>query len=105
MLLAPIHAASVRRNLLSRLTQEQTDTIVRVSDLLGEASTTAKAEKASNNQKVFCWSPVKTKLSGLLIAVAAFVVLVGAVVPASAQVVVKVGSHHRRHHRSYHHRR
>jgi len=32
----PVHAASVRRNLLSRLTQEQTDTIVRVSNLLGE---------------------------------------------------------------------
>ena len=32
----PIHAASVRRNLLSRLTQEQIDTIVRISNLLGE---------------------------------------------------------------------
>jgi len=32
----PIHAASVRRNLLSRLTQQQTDTIVRISNLLGE---------------------------------------------------------------------
>ena len=32
----PVHAASVRRNLLSRLTQQQTDTIVRVSNLLGE---------------------------------------------------------------------
>jgi len=32
----PIHAASVRRNLLSRLTQEQIDTTVRVSNLLGE---------------------------------------------------------------------
>jgi DNA-binding MarR family transcriptional regulator len=32
----PIHADSVRRNLLSRLTQEQVDTIVRVSSLLGE---------------------------------------------------------------------
>ena len=32
----PVHAASVRRNLLSRLTQEQIDTIVRVSNLLGE---------------------------------------------------------------------
>ena len=32
----PAHAASVRRNLLSRLTQEQIDTIVRVSNLLGE---------------------------------------------------------------------
>lgn len=32
----PIHAESVRRNLLSRLTQEQIDTIVRVSNLLGE---------------------------------------------------------------------
>ena len=32
----PIHAASVRRNLLSRLTQEQTNTLVRVSNLLGE---------------------------------------------------------------------
>ena len=32
----PIHAASVRRNLLSRLTQEQIDTIVLVSNLLGE---------------------------------------------------------------------
>ena len=32
----PIHAESVRRNLLSRLSQEQIDTIVRVSNLLGE---------------------------------------------------------------------
>jgi DNA-binding MarR family transcriptional regulator len=32
----PIHADSVRRNLLSRLTQEQIDTIVRVSNRLGE---------------------------------------------------------------------
>ena len=32
----PVHAASVRRNLLARLTQEQIDTIVRVSNLLGE---------------------------------------------------------------------
>jgi DNA-binding MarR family transcriptional regulator len=32
----PIHAASVRRNLLSRLSQEQIDTLVRVSNLLGE---------------------------------------------------------------------
>jgi DNA-binding MarR family transcriptional regulator len=32
----PVHAQSVRRNLLSRLTQEQIDTIVRVSNLLGE---------------------------------------------------------------------
>jgi DNA-binding MarR family transcriptional regulator len=32
----PVHAASIRRNLLSRLTQEQIDTIVRVSNLLGE---------------------------------------------------------------------
>ena len=32
----PIHAASVRRNLLSRLTSEQIATIVRVSNLLGE---------------------------------------------------------------------
>ena len=32
----PIHADSVRRNLLSRLTQEQIETIVRVSNLLGE---------------------------------------------------------------------
>jgi len=32
----PIHATSVRRNLLSRLTKEQIDTIVRVSNLLGE---------------------------------------------------------------------
>lgn len=32
----PVHAASVRRNLLSRLTQEQIDTIVRVSNLIGE---------------------------------------------------------------------
>jgi len=32
----PIHADSVRRNLLSRLTPEQIDTIVRVSILLGE---------------------------------------------------------------------
>ena len=32
----PIHAESVRRNLLSRLTREQIETIVRVSNLLGE---------------------------------------------------------------------
>lgn len=32
----PIHAASVRRNLLSRLTPEQIATMVRVSNLLGE---------------------------------------------------------------------
>jgi DNA-binding MarR family transcriptional regulator len=32
----PIHADSVRRNLLSRLSSEQIDTIVRVSNLLGE---------------------------------------------------------------------
>lgn len=32
----PIHADSVRRNLLSRLTPGQIDTIVRVSNLLGE---------------------------------------------------------------------
>jgi DNA-binding MarR family transcriptional regulator len=32
----PVHAESVRRNLLSRLTQEQIETIVRVSNLLGE---------------------------------------------------------------------
>jgi DNA-binding MarR family transcriptional regulator len=32
----PVHADSVRRNLLSRLTQEQIDTMVRVSNLLGE---------------------------------------------------------------------
>jgi DNA-binding MarR family transcriptional regulator len=32
----PVHAASVRRNLLSRLTQEQIEAIVRVSNLLGE---------------------------------------------------------------------
>jgi DNA-binding MarR family transcriptional regulator len=32
----PMHAESVRRNLLSRLTSEQIDTIVRVSNLLGE---------------------------------------------------------------------
>jgi DNA-binding MarR family transcriptional regulator len=32
----PIHAASVRRNLLSRLSQEQIDTMVRVSNILGE---------------------------------------------------------------------
>jgi DNA-binding MarR family transcriptional regulator len=32
----PVHAESIRRNLLSRLTQEQIDTIVRVSNLLGE---------------------------------------------------------------------
>ena len=32
----PIHADSVRRNLLSRLTPEQIETIVRVSNLLGE---------------------------------------------------------------------
>jgi DNA-binding MarR family transcriptional regulator len=33
---SPIHAESVRRNLLSRLSSEQIDTIVRVSNLLGE---------------------------------------------------------------------
>lgn len=33
---SPVHAESIRRNLLSRLTQEQIDTIVRVSNLLGE---------------------------------------------------------------------
>jgi DNA-binding MarR family transcriptional regulator len=32
----PIHAASVRRNLLDRLTAEQIATIVRVSNILGE---------------------------------------------------------------------
>ncbi len=32
----PIHAASVRRNLLARLTAEQIETIVRVSNILGE---------------------------------------------------------------------
>lgn len=32
----PIHAESVRRNLLWRLTPQQIDTIVRVSNLLGE---------------------------------------------------------------------
>ena len=32
----PIHAKSVRRNLLSRLSEEQIATIVRVSNLLGE---------------------------------------------------------------------
>jgi DNA-binding MarR family transcriptional regulator len=32
----PIHADSVRRNLLSRLSSEQIDTIVRVSNLLGD---------------------------------------------------------------------
>ena len=32
----PIHADSVRRNLLSRLSAEQIDTIVRVSNLLGD---------------------------------------------------------------------
>jgi DNA-binding MarR family transcriptional regulator len=32
----PVHAASVRRNLLSRLSAEQTATLVRVSNLLGE---------------------------------------------------------------------
>jgi DNA-binding MarR family transcriptional regulator len=32
----PVHAASVRKNLLSRLSHEQIDTIVRVSNLLGE---------------------------------------------------------------------
>jgi DNA-binding MarR family transcriptional regulator len=32
----PIHADSVRRNLLSRLTPEQIDTLVRVSNLLGD---------------------------------------------------------------------
>ena len=32
----PVHADSVRRNLLSRLTPEQIDTIVRISNLLGE---------------------------------------------------------------------
>jgi DNA-binding MarR family transcriptional regulator len=32
----PIHAASVRRNLLDRLSAEQIETIVRVSNILGE---------------------------------------------------------------------
>lgn len=32
----PVHAASVRRNLLSRLSKGQTETLVRVSNLLGE---------------------------------------------------------------------
>jgi DNA-binding MarR family transcriptional regulator len=32
----PIHAESVRKNLLSRLSAEQIDTIVRVSNILGE---------------------------------------------------------------------
>jgi DNA-binding MarR family transcriptional regulator len=32
----PVHAASVRRNLLSRLSEQQIETIVRVSNLLGE---------------------------------------------------------------------
>lgn len=32
----PVHADSIRRNLLSRLTPEQIDTIVRVSNILGE---------------------------------------------------------------------
>jgi DNA-binding MarR family transcriptional regulator len=32
----PIHAESVRRNLLARLSPEQIETIVRVSNLLGE---------------------------------------------------------------------
>ena len=32
----PVHAESIRRHLLSRLTQEQIDTIVRVSNLLGD---------------------------------------------------------------------
>jgi DNA-binding MarR family transcriptional regulator len=32
----PVHAESVRRNLLSRLSAEQIETIVRVSNLLGE---------------------------------------------------------------------
>jgi DNA-binding MarR family transcriptional regulator len=32
----PIHARSVRRNLLSRLTPEQIDTIVRISNLIGD---------------------------------------------------------------------
>jgi DNA-binding MarR family transcriptional regulator len=32
----PIHAASVRRNLLSRLTKEQVETLVRISNNLGE---------------------------------------------------------------------
>ena len=57
------------------------------------------------NQKVSCWSLVKTKLTRLLMAVITFVVLAGAVIPASAQVVVRVGNNHRRHHRHYHHRR
>ena len=32
----PVHAESIRRNLLSRLSAEQIDTIVRVSNILGE---------------------------------------------------------------------
>ena len=32
----PIHAESIRRNLLTRLSEQQTQTLVRVSNLLGE---------------------------------------------------------------------
>ena len=32
----PVHADSVRRNLLSRLSAEQTDVLVRISNILGE---------------------------------------------------------------------
>ena len=32
----PVHATSVRRNLLSRLSQQQTETLVRISNILGE---------------------------------------------------------------------
>jgi DNA-binding MarR family transcriptional regulator len=32
----PIHAASVRRNLLARLNAEQIETLVRISNILGE---------------------------------------------------------------------
>jgi DNA-binding MarR family transcriptional regulator len=32
----PVHAESVRRNLLSRLSAEQTETVVRISNILGE---------------------------------------------------------------------
>jgi DNA-binding MarR family transcriptional regulator len=33
---APVHAESVRRNLLSRLSKEQTATLVRISNILGD---------------------------------------------------------------------
>ena len=46
----PIHAASVRRNLLDRLTAEQTATMVRVSNILGEDE-----KKIGPPTRTVCW--------------------------------------------------